>query len=204
MKISGLNLLPRWCSSLLSFAALSIVSVQAVSADQLYWRRYSPDHIGPGPVFISPVGNIWNGGWWMSVDVGRSPLSICRISDGPGWAYGNYYNGVCAYYSPTLNRGHDISIGFDLLGGTRFPAWRHVARLDDTNSNSAHIVDLSLGDPSLIQQQAIQDGELESLCRIQESDGAFIGTQREGGCFASWNGQILISADYEVVETENR
>ncbi|NBW81805.1 hypothetical protein EBR21_08630, partial [bacterium] len=159
--------------------------------------------IGPGPVFISPVGNIWNGGWWMSVDVGRSPLSICRISDGPGWAYGNFYNGRCTYYSPSLSRGHDISVGFDLLGGTHFPNWRPLNHRDANRGNSNPIVDLSLGDPSLTQQQDLQNGELNALCRIQQEDGAFIGTVREDSCYAAWNGQTMISAEYEIVEPES-
>ncbi|MFZ9519750.1 MAG: hypothetical protein ACO3A4_04670 [Silvanigrellaceae bacterium] len=202
MNIFG-HSLPRWCTSLMSFSALCFTSIQTVNADQLYWRRYSPGLIGPGPVFVSPVGNIWNGGWWMSVDLGRSPLSICRISDGPRWAYGNYFNGVCAYYSPTLSRGHDVSVGFDLLGGTRFPNWRTASRIDLMTDDTGVVIDLSLGDPTISQQQTVQSEELQLLCRIQQADGAFIGTLIEGGCYAAWNGQTMISADYEIIESQS-
>jgi hypothetical protein len=131
----------------------------------------------------------------MSVDTGRAPLSICRISDGPLWVYGNYFNGNCAYYSPSLNRAHGVTLGFDLLGGSSFPNWRHISDRRILRA-SAH----SLGDPTHLQQQAVLDTELSSLCRIQQADGAFIGTLRDEVCFAAWDGQTLISADYEVVE----
>ncbi|MEY3903475.1 MAG: hypothetical protein RL189_2781 [Pseudomonadota bacterium] len=193
----------RWCYGLLALAGTALSLTPSAEANSLYWRRYSPAHVGPGPVFISPIGNIWNGGWWTSVDVGRSPLSICRISDGPSWLYGNYHDGLCAYYSPSRSGAHSVNIGFDLLGGNNFPRWR---RLSDGH---VHPLDLGyhshdlLGDPTIGQQQGVLDAELAALCRIQQADGAFIGTILEGGCYAAWNGQTLVTADYEVIEQQS-
>lgn len=192
----------RWCFTALALTAVSVSLAQNAEANSLYWRRYSPSMVGPGPVFISPVGNIWNGGWWMSSDLGRAPLSICRVSDGPFWAYGSYFNGNCSYFSTSFNRGHSISIGFDLMGGSRFPNWRPIA------GDHHHPYDLqddswtTLGDPTLTQQQSVLDSELSTLCRIQQAEGAFIGTLRDQTCYAAWNGQTLISAEFEVVENE--
>jgi hypothetical protein len=185
----------RWCTGALACAALLVVAAPSAEANSLYWRRYSPANIGPGPVFIGPAGNIWNSGWWMSVDTGRAPLSICRISDGPLWMYGNYFNGNCAYYSPSLNRAHGVTIGFDLMGGSHFPDWRHISDRRVLRSHAQ-----SLGDPSDLQQQAVLDAELSSLCRIQQADGAFIGTLRDEVCYAAWGDQTLISSDYEIVD----
>jgi hypothetical protein len=186
----------RWLASFLACTGVFVSIVPAAEANNLYWRRYSPNTIGPGPAFISPGGRIWNGGWWMSVDVGRAPLSICRLSDGPSWVYGNYYDGLCAYYSPQFNRAHSVSLGFDLLGGNRFPDWRPISG----RYVRPWSVTSSSGDPTLIQQQNVLDSELESLCRIQQAEGAFIGTLRDEVCYAAWGGQTLISGDYEVVE----
>jgi hypothetical protein len=185
----------RWCGGSLACAALLVIASPEAHANSLYWRRYSPAHIGPGPGFISPAGSLWNGGWWMSVDTGRTPLSICRISDGPLWAYGSFFNGNCNYYSPYLNRAHGVTIGFDLLGGNDFPVWRHIS---DRRVLRSPIQ--SFGDPTDFQQQTVLDTELASLCRILQADGAFVGTLRDEVCYAAWNSQTLISSDYEIPE----
>lgn len=201
MNTSARALFRRWFCGALACAALGVTLAPTAEANSLYWRRYSPGIVGPGPVFITPPGNLWNGGWWMSVDIGPSPLSICRISDGPRWVYGNYYNGNCAYYSPSLSRGVDISVGFDLMGGSHFPTWRPIS---DVHRYPFHLNSPSVqvyGDPTLIQQEPVQNSELADLCRIHQDDGAFIGTLQDDGCFSAWTGQILVSADYEVVET---
>lgn len=204
MMNNRMRLFKKWSFHVLTCAGVALTLTPSAHANSLYWRRFNPSHIGPGPVFISPAGNIWNGGWWMSVDLGRTPLSICRVSDGPFWAYGNYFDGNCTYYSPSINRGNRISVGFDLMGGTNFPNWRplpggpiHPYNFGDQPSDTSV-------NQAAAQQQSVLDDELTSLCRVQQADGAFIGTLREGSCYAAWDGQTIISADYETVESSDQ
>jgi hypothetical protein len=194
----------QWSAGLLAVGSLAFAHFQAPTAEanSLYWRRYEPTHIGPGPVFIGPTGTIWNGGWWISVDTGPQPLSLCRISDGHSWAYGNYADGLCGFYSPTFNRGLSIRTGFDLMGGIRFPSWGplsgghvHPHPLQEKAINI-------LGSVTGAQQQAVLNSELSTLCRIRNDEGAFIGIQLEGHCFASWKDKTLISSNFEVINGE--
>lgn len=58
------------------------------------------------------------------------------------------------------------------------------------------------GYPGLIasQQVTAQQTEIESLCRIVQGNGAYIGTFIDGSCFAAWQGMELVSADHEIVD----
>lgn len=167
------------------------------TAQPMYWQPWSPRI--PSPGFINPPPNIIIGGWWNSPNYGRSDIRICRLSDNlGGWNYGGFHMGTCHYYSRSMNRGHSIGIGFDLLGGDLQPRWisahGHSTLLLSPEGNPA-----ILGDQ---QQITAQQSEIESLCRIVEADGAFIGTLIDGSCFASWQGLEIISADYEIIDGE--
>jgi hypothetical protein len=103
-----------------------------------------------------------------------------------------------------------VSIGFDLLGGDSAHSW--ISPMNSgyrrwTLSHPFAEVREQLGNPSQLPHQGQQStlahqSELESLCRILQTDGAFIGTLMDDTCFASWQGIDLISADYEVIEIE--
>lgn len=191
MKLSTL----RWMLGSL-FLGVFAGAVNTASAQPLYWQPWAPIVTGPG--FINPPPHIIIGGWWNSPDYGRSDIRICRLSDNLGrWSYGSFHGGTCHYYSHSLRRGHSVGIGFDLLGGEPQPLWisgnhRHRTLWVNPEGNPA------LGG----QQQTItaQKEELESLCRIVQGDGIYVGTLIDDSCYASWQGLELISADYEVID----
>ena len=177
-------------------------------AQPFYWQPYPPVIVGS---HYDPPAGLVIGGWWNSPVYGRTDIRICRLSDNLGrWSYGGYHAGACNYYSPLYRRGHAVSIGFDLIGGD------HTHRWISPLSNGYRRWTLShpfaedrepLGAPSQLPHQGqhttlAQQSELESLCRILQADGAFIGTLMDGTCFASLQGTDLISADYEVIEIE--
>lgn len=172
--------------------------VLSATAQPMYWQPWTP-HI-PSPGFINPPPSIIIGGWWNSPAYGRSDIRICRLSDNLGrWNYGSFHLGSCHYYSSSLGRGHSIGIGFDLLGGDLPPRW--------ISSNHRHrdAVLHPEGNPAIIagqQQITAQQGELESLCRIVQANGAFVGTLMDESCFAAWQGLEIISADFEVIDLE--
>lgn len=191
----------------LLFAGVIMTPSQS-EAQPFYWQPYPP--IITGSHYDPPVGMVI-GGWWNSPVYGRTDIRICRLSDNLGrWSYGSYYSGACNYYSPIYRRGHTVSIGFDLLGGD--PAHRWISPLSNgyrrwTLSHPFAEEREAMGAPSKITQQGqaptiAQQSELESLCRVVQADGAFIGTLIDGTCFASWQGTDLISADYEIIEVE--
>ena len=181
---------------LCSAAAALVTDAQA---QPMYWQPWS------SPGFINPPGSLVVGGWWNSPDFGRTDLRICRLSDNLGrWSYGGFYSGSCNYYSRPLGRGHVVSIGFDLLGGDSHPRWISSNHRNHRNWNllEGQTNGETYGHPSQIpsQQVTAQQGEIESLCRIVQGDGAYIGTIIDGSCFAAWQGLELISADYEIVD----
>lgn len=174
-----------------------------------YWQPYPT--VIPGAHVNLPSGLVI-GGWWNSPAYGRTDIRICRLSDNLGrWSYGGYHSGACNYYSPTLRRGHTVSIGFDLLGGDRSHHWVSPFSRGHRRWTLSHPFaatqeqsDVPTQTPHQGQNHSLaQQAELDSLCRVVQADGAFIGTLIDGTCFASWQGTDLISADYEIIEIEN-
>ncbi|NBO39415.1 hypothetical protein EBU99_12620 [bacterium] len=183
--------------------ACGVAAMTAHAQPSLWWSHWSPGGVGPGPGFINPP-NLIVGGWWNSPAYGRSPITICRLSDGMRWSYGGFRDGSCYYYSPSLNRGHHVSIGFDLMGGLNFPIWispgSHGPRY--TIWSTGGMSGQGQSQANIRQQSDVSQDELSSLCRINQADGSFVGTLMDGTCYAAWHDdQEIISADYEVPET---
>lgn len=177
------------------------LSTTTAHAQPLYWQPWNP--VIGAPRFINPPGNLVIGGWWSSPDYGRSDIRICRLSDNLGrWSYGGFDRGSCHYYSHTSGRGHVVGIGFDLLGGDFQPRWipYNTPHHREVTTSSHSAFSLGKVHPDAGQQTPPQQAEMESLCRIVQADGAFIGTRMDGACYTAWQGLELISAEFEILD----
>ncbi|MEY4065662.1 MAG: hypothetical protein RIR26_1870 [Pseudomonadota bacterium] len=184
--------------TLVALAGTSVLCGLQAVAQPLYWQPWTPTMARPG--FINPPGFVV-GGWWNAPHLGPSDITICRLDDHRlgRWSYGGFHSGACNYYSPISGHGHSINIGFDLLGGDDHLRWVPTSHHRNHNLWSDWEGNIKAG-TSQGQIALAQNDELESLCRIVQADGAFIGTLRDETCFASWQGTEIISADYEIIE----